>query len=128
MTKSLAAIFPAYPSYGAPYKRVGTITLLRGSIFHNLAQYPGADVDTDCQPQTVDLLSNGYMAQATFTGTVVRRGYYGGELNVPGTHYWSTYAYNVDAFLGEPHDCHRESNIVASTQRAWGDLYKITLD
>lgn len=128
MTQTIAESFPRFPSFGAPYRRVGTITLLRPQTFHHMAQYPGADQWTECAPQTVDLLSNGYMVQATFTGTVTQRGYYGGDLNVPGTHYWSTYAYNVDAFLGFPHACHAESNIVQSTQTAWADMFTITLD
>lgn len=127
MATSLASIFPPYPSFSAPYRVVGTITLLVPQTFHYMAQYPGADTHTACQPQTVELLSNGYMAQATFAGTVTGRGYYGGDLDVPGTHYFSTYAYNVDAFLGEPHACHADGNIVQSTRDAWGEMFSIVL-
>lgn len=82
-----------------PFKVVGTATLLAEHRFVHMDLYPGADVATLCQPQTVALESNGYYVRARFVGTVVFRGRYGGPLGVENTHTWMPYAYEAECIL-----------------------------
>lgn len=127
MTTDTSPLLSGGHRIDAPYRVVGTVSLLRPATFHYMSQYPGADVHTLCQEQTVPLLTNGYYAKADFDGMVTARGYYGGGLNGPGRHHWRPYAYDVDALMGRFADYHGQK-IVDRVQEAWGDLYRIDLD
>jgi hypothetical protein len=56
---------------GAPFVKIGTVTLTVQRTFHDAGfQTASWWRDVDCQPQTVDLLSNGYYVKWQFEGVI----------------------------------------------------------
>lgn len=92
-------LWEATASPSSPFREVGTLEVLEAFTHHFASQYPGADVWTDVPPQVVPLECNGYEVRARLEGTVSARGYYGGEVGVPGVAHVHLYAYEADALL-----------------------------
>lgn len=82
--------------------RIGTITFTEPFNASSLSQYPGADTHYLIRPQTVELTTNGYYVFAQAQGTIVGRGYYGGPVDVEGTHWFQWYSYQVANWAGIP--------------------------
>lgn len=90
------------------FRVIGSATLLQATTFRNNSSYAAWYTMVECQPQTVEVLSNGYYVKWAFDGTVV-----GGNLDcrfggVPFTgnqidkelgraekHHHSPYAYEI---------------------------------
>ena len=87
-------------SPNSPYKKTNYVVEVTGEYeAHYGAESPGADIMYRIHKQRVPLESNGYYVKAKLKGTIVGRGYYGGEVGIEGEYLFMPYAYEADSWV-----------------------------
>lgn len=96
---NVTGIYCADP--GASYTVIGTVTLTEQHKFTQYSLYPGADLDILCDPQTVELQSNGYYVTYKLVGQATGGGHYFKPQNVgrPEQYHGQVYCYIVDELI-----------------------------